>query len=411
MNFPDGLQYIKGHEEYLPDRNCIKLNQSLYGLVQAAREWWRKLTGILRKIGFTGGNVDPCLMFYKSKKGQVFMAIYVDDCLCVGDDDAIDEVIKKIKQEGLKLKIEANLEDYLNCQIVFSEDKRRAWLGQPDITDRIVKKFGKMVEELKEYGTPGTPNMGIIRKFEEDVAVTDEEQALYRSGVGTLLYLVKHSRPDIANVTQELSKTTDKASKAGLKELKRVLKYVIDTKEYGLKIEPKIDELTNWKMVMYTDSDYAGDKDTRISVTGYILFLCGVPIAWKSKAQKSVSLSSSEAEYVALSEAVKEIRFVYYLLTSFGINVVLPIKVRVDNIGAMFMSENVTTSNRTKHVDTRYNYVREFVEDKFIEITFVRSEDNYADIFTKNVKKEVLDNHKGVMIGTESDIKDNDEDS
>ena len=107
-----------------------------------------------------------------------------------------------------------------------------------------------------------------------------------------MLYLVKHSRPDIANATRELSKTMDKASKAGLKELKRVLKFVIDTKDYGLKIEPKLNGMTNWNMMMYTDSDYAGDKDTRISVTGYVLFLCGVPVAWKSKAQKSVPKSS-----------------------------------------------------------------------------------------------------------------------
>jgi len=268
-----------------------------------------------------------------------------------------------------------------------------------------------MVKELKEYGTPGTPNMGITRGFDENATVTREEQAMYRLGVGTLLYLVKHSRPDIANATRELSKTMDKASKAGLKELKRVLKFVMDTEDYGLKIEPTIDDLTNWDIVMYTDSNYAGDKDTRISVTGYVLFLCGVPIAWKSKAQKSVSLSSSEAEYVALSEAVKEIRFVYYLLTSFGINVILPIKVRVDNIGAIFMSENVTTSNRTKHVDIRYNYVREFVEDGFIEISFVRSEDNRADIFTKNVLKDILWRHNDTMIGKESDIEECGEDS
>ena len=115
MNFPDGLQYMEGHEEYMPSEDCVKLEKSLYGLVQAAREWWKKLTSILRRIGFTGGTVDPCLMFYRSEKGQVFMAIYVDDCLCIGDKEAIKEVIEKMEAEGLKLKIEENLEDYLNC--------------------------------------------------------------------------------------------------------------------------------------------------------------------------------------------------------------------------------------------------------------------------------------------------------
>ena len=102
---------------------------------------------------------------------------------------------------------------------------------------------------------------------------------------------------------------------------------------------------------MYTDSDYAGDKTTRISVTGYILFFMDVPISWKSKSQKSITLSSSEVEYVALLEAAKEIKFIYQLLLSIGIKVNLPIVVRVDNVGAIFMSENTSTSGQTKHID------------------------------------------------------------
>ena len=102
--------------------------------------------------------------------------------------------------------------------------------------------------------------------------------------MGMSSHLVKHSRPDRPNATRELSKTMDRASEAGFKELKRVLKFVMDTKEYGLRIELKMDKLTNSNMMIYTDSDYTGDKDKRVSVTGYVLFLCGVPIAWKLKA-------------------------------------------------------------------------------------------------------------------------------
>ena len=139
---------------------------------------------------------------------------------------------------------------------------------------------------------------------------------------------------------------------------------------------------------MYTDSDYAGDKSTRISVTGYILFFMGVPIIWKSKSQKSITLSSSEAEYVALSEAEKEIKFVYQLLLSIGIQVKLPIVVRVDNVGAIFMSENTSTSGRTKHIDIRYRYVNEMILDGFLKVLFVKTSENVADVFTKNVRSE-----------------------
>ena len=110
-------------------------------------------------------------------------------------------------------------------------------------------------------------------------------------------------------------------------------------------------------------------------------------------------MSSSEAEYVAMSEAVKEIRFVYYLLVSLGIAVKLPIIVRTDNIGAIFMAENASSGVRTRHIDTRYHFIREHLEDGFIKIIFVRTNDNDADIFTKNVNKETYEKHVEKFLG------------
>jgi hypothetical protein len=216
-----------------------------------------------------------------------------------------------------------------------------------------------------------------------------------------LLFLVKHSRPDIANPVRELSKCMDGATRAAVKELYRVIKFTLDTKDYGLLLKPKKPDGPNWDMVMYTDSDYAGDKDSQISVTGFILFLCGVAISWKSKGQKSVTLSLSEAEFVALSEGAKDIKFVVQVLLSMGIPVKLPIIVRVDNVGAIFMAKNVTTSTRTRHV--RYHFVREFVEDGFIKIIFVRTTENTADIFTKNVTGDLYDTHTSGFLGKKKD--------
>jgi hypothetical protein len=146
----------------------------------------------------------------------------------------------------------------------------------------------------------------------------------------------------------------DGATQAAKKEMNRVIKFVLDTKDYGLKIEPKISSSEdNWDIVIYTDSDYGGDKESRISVTGYIVYLLGVPICWKFKSQRLVTLSSSEAEFVSLSEGAKEIKFIVQVLITMGIKVKLPVIVLVDNMGAIFMAENVTTSGRTKHVDIR----------------------------------------------------------
>jgi hypothetical protein len=163
-------------------------------------------------------------------------------------------------------------------------------------------------------------------------------------------------------------------------------------------------ENEEWDLVSYSDSDWAGNPESRISVTGFIIYLLGAPICWRSKGQKGVTLSSSEAEYVAMLEAVKEICFIYFLLKGMGVDVKLPIVVRCDNVGAIFMAENSSSGIRTRHIDTKYHFVREHVEDGLIKIVFVKSSTNDADKFTKNVGKEANEKHVNKFLGKMEDL-------
>ena len=139
-------------------------------------------------------------------------------------------------------------------------------------------------------------------------------------------------------------------------------------------------------MEALTNSDFANDKETIISEYGYIGFFCGVLIAWKSKSMKSVILSTTEAEYVAVLEGVKETKLLYQLLRSMEIKVPLPIKIRVDNVGAIWLANNSGVSERTKHVDIRAHFVRSYVLDEVVTIDFVKSAENTSDIMTKNLQ-------------------------
>jgi hypothetical protein len=165
-----------------------------------------------------------------------------------------------------------------------------------------------------------------------------------------------------------------------------------------LKLAPKCEDVMLWELRIYSDSDWLGDKDDRKSITGFIIFLLGAPILWRSKAQASVALSSTEAKFFALSEVAKEIKFIVQVLISMGIPVKLPVKVQVDNVGAIFMSENVSMSSRTKHTDTRYHSVREFIEEGFVKIISVRLEDNTSDPFTKNTPGSIYDKHTAEFV-------------
>ena len=391
MECPPGMP---GAEE----DEVLLLQKCIYGLVQAARQYNKKMIEILKKIGFTGGDVDPCLFVRRSSKGICFIAIYVDDNLLVGHPAAIEETIELLKENGLVLKVEDDLHDYLSCEIQFSPDKKKAWLGQPHLINKLEKKFGNQVTGKRQYLTPGTPGLNQIKEEDQSKLLSKEQQLMYRSGVGMLLYLVKHSRPDIANCVRELSKVLDGSTEASYKEMLRVIKYVLDTKAMGLKIWPTLTNNEPWKISVFTDSDYAGDPVTRRSVSGYVIYVHNVPVCWRSKAQRSVTLSSTEAEWVALSEAVKEVIFLMQLCNSMKIKIQLPVEVRVDNVGAIFMSKNVTTTSRTKHVDIRSKYVREYVEDGIIKIVFVKSEDNESDIMTKNCQSDLHSKHSMKLI-------------
>lgn len=206
-----------------------------------------------------------------------------------------------------------------------------------------------------------------------------------------LLYLIKHSRPDLANAIRELTKVLDGATPGHYKAMLRVIKYVFDTEKYGLRLKPNMNEPV--ELIAYSDSEYGGDKDTRISVYGYKVYMNNALISWKSKSGKSVTLSSTEAEYFACSEATKELMFVKNLLETMGIKIKKPMIVKMDNTGAIFLANNYISGPRTKHIDIRVHYVRGYIQEGILKIEFVKSENNDADTLTKNTTEEIFMRH------------------
>ena len=223
-------------------------------------------------------------------------------------------------------------------------------------------------------------------------------QKVYRSGVGILLFLVKFSRPDISNSVRELSKANDGATQQYFKALLRTIKYVMDTKGKGLKYEIRGKIENVWEIKSFCDSDFAGDKEKKISVSGFCIYLMNCLVSWKSKGQDNVTLSSTEAEYVAISDLCKELMFIRMILIFLGVKIKLPIIVHCDNIGAIFLSYNAKVSQRTKHIDTRYKYVGEYVQEGIVKVVFVRSENNLADILTKNTSQDIFKKHANKLL-------------
>ena len=404
MDYPEGYSdYLKENGIHLDKldttKYCLKLNKSIYGLVQAARQWWKKFKTVILSLGYKACEADPCL-FIKDNKNETksFIAIYVDDGGIFSTEENIKEVLTELSKTFM-VKDLGKMETFLGCKIIENEEKDTIYIHQPKLIKNLKSTFGKYVEKMMPHTTPANPLHGIIRPKKEDQLISSEYQKLFRSGVGMLMWLVKHSRPDMNNATRELSKVADGATEAHWKNLLRAINYVINTEEMGLKIKPTKDKNKNlFYLQGISDSTYADDKDDRTSVYGYIVYFCGAPIAWKSKGNKSVTLSSTEAEYFAISEVAKEILFIKQVLESIGVPLEYPIEIKVDNIGAMFLANNHSTSQRTKHIDIRTHFVRNYIEDDILKLVFVRTEDNDADMFTKNLQDLLFKKHSVKLV-------------
>ena len=397
--------YIKCPEGFdLPEGYCYEVRKGMYGLVQAARLFWQRFSKCLTKeLGFKACRADQCVFVKDGKDGKLIVMLYVDDSALIGSRRDIDDFLKEISKH-FTIKTEGKLNDFLGCEIIKDEKEKQCWLLQPHLVDKLQRTFGDIKEVKGMPATPGTPRKVIIRAEEGDNDVLDPaKHKIYRSGVGSLLYLLKHSRPELSNVIRELSKAMLRPTQDHMEEMLRVIKWVINTPNLGLKMKPEVTRDRNgkiiWKLKGISDATWGSDLGDRKSITGYVLFFMGVPIAWKSKKQMCVALSSTEAEYVAMSELVKEILYVKQLLEELDIEIELPVRVYVDNIGAIHLARNNVGHAGTKHMDIKHHFIRE-LQGWMLETCFVDTTHNTADIFTKNPTRIEHERHSTKLVET-----------
>jgi hypothetical protein len=294
----------------------------------------------MERKGFQRTHADSCLLKRINQDGTVVICVYVDECLITGDRTAFDSAMMDIESLFGTRRL-GRLTEYIGCSFMNVADGSMR-LIQPDMIKKLEEVFGESVSETRETQIQwdGT---SIERPEDEEVRLDQQQQKEFRDGVGMLLFLVKQSRTDISNAVRELSKVMDGATHDHMKTLRRVIKSVLTTKKRGVRMKPTSEN----GVVAYVDSDYAGDKGNRRSITGYLVYLNGVPIAWKSKQQGVVTLSSSEAEYYAISEVATELKFLKMILDFLETDSPGCMKVYVDNIGAIHLDNNASSGMRT----------------------------------------------------------------
>ncbi len=214
--------------------------------------------------------------------------------------------------------------------------------------------------------------------------------------VGSLIWLSTQTRPDLAYPVSLLSRFMVSPSKSHISAAKRVLRYLIGTKSVGITLGG------NLLLKAYSDSDYAGDKDNRKSVSGHIIFFGG-PVAWISKQQSTVALSTSEAEYIALSDCARAVKdFINFLSELTFIKPGIPV-IYCDNQSATVQANSQVISRGARHIDVHFHHVRDLVQSKVIGIEGISTKDQLADPLTKAVPRANLDSFLDHIFSPKSD--------
>ena len=279
------------------------------------------------------------------------------------------------------------LSSYLCIEV--KQGKKFIFLSQTSYAQRHLEHAN-----LGECNAIATPLEARV-KFTQEEGGSKVNPTLYRSLIGSLQYLT-HTRPDILFAVGILSRHMENPTQEHYIGVKRVLRYLKGTENYGLFY--KRGDLRG-ELIGYSNSDFAGDRNDRKSTSGHIFFLGGMAVSWSSQKQSIVALSSCEPEYIAATSATCQAVWLSRLLGELMRNEVMKAMLLVDNQSSITVSKNPVHHYRTKHIDIRYHFVRQCVEDQKIEIEFVRSEDQLADTFTKALgKMKFLEMHHRIGI-------------
>ena len=218
MKVPDGYETVVKYDVINRKEECLMLMRTIYGTVQAARQFYQKLSNVLsQKLSMRKCLADQCLFMRKTEKGTVMLAIYIDDTLCIGPKAAVDEFKADMKKHFCA-KEEGPMEEYVGYEIKRT-GKHKLFMCQSNLINKLDRIFGDKVKGLSFQETPAGTGFTVTRCQVPEQLITLEEQRTYRSGVGILLYLVKFSRPDISNAVRELSKASDGADRSSFKRL------------------------------------------------------------------------------------------------------------------------------------------------------------------------------------------------
>ena len=369
--------YINQPAGYERGTDVLKLLKSLYGTKQASRNWSKSVKGAMLKVGFVQSENDPCLYRLDRQGSFIHAVIHVDDFAVFHDNQKLcDEIFEELTK-SFTLK-RGKLTHFLGMRVERREDGTIT-LDQEEYAKSIIQRFDmdgckpvvcpEMPVKLSKSQSPQNP--------QEELEMKDIP---YSPAVGCLQYLVVCTRVDMTHAVSQVSRFMQSPGKIHCNAVLRIMRYLKGTLGQRLVFSKGPAKAV---LTAFSDADHAGCPDTRRSHSGYAVKVNGTAVAWISRRQRCVALSSCESEYIAICECAKQVVWVRRLLSELGHGQKDPTPIYCDNQAAKALTENPVHHDRTKHVDMQYHYTRDLIENNVVVVSYIPATEEQADILTK----------------------------
>ncbi|GJW31326.1 putative ribonuclease H-like domain-containing protein [Tanacetum coccineum] len=358
-------------------KKVYKVVKALYGLHQAPRAWYATLSTFLLKSGYRRGTIDKTLFIKKDKNDIMLVQVYVDDIIFGSTKRSWCDEFEALMKSRFQMSSMGELTFFLGLQVKQKEDG--IFISQDKYVAEILKKFD--FASVKTASTPIETQKPLVK----DEEATDVDVHLYRSMIGSLMYLTA-SRPDIMFAVCACSRFQVTPKTSHLNAVKRIFRYLKGKPKLGLWY-PRV---SSFDLEAYSDSDYAGANLDRKSTTGGCQFLGRRLISWQCKKQTIVATSTTEAEYVAAANCCGQVLWIQNQMLDYGFNF-MNTKIYIDNESTICIVKNPVFHSKTKHIEIRHHFIRDAYEKKLIQVLKIHTDDNVADLLTKafDVSREI----------------------
>ena len=347
----------------------------------ACRSWNIRFDEEIKRFGFVKNKEEPCVYMKVSGSALVILILYVDDILLVGNDIPMLESVKSSLRKSFSMKDLGDAAYILGIRIYRDRSKRLIGLSQEMYIDKVLNRFN--MQNSKRGFLPMAHGINLSKN--QCPTTTDERDKMsdipYASAIGSIMYAMICTRPDVSYALSVTSRYQADPGEGHWTAVKNILKYLRRTKDVFLVYGGDEELVVNG----YTDASFQTDKDDYRSQSGFVFILNGGAVSWKSSKQETVADSTTEAEYIAASEAAKEGVWIRNFIAELGMvpSASSPMDLYCDNNGAIAQAKEPRSHQKSKHILRRYHLIRELVDRGDVKICKVHTDLNVADPLTK----------------------------